>query len=69
MPEVRTSIWTALPPARVLHGLSDEALPASHGEELSRRLGGAFKGYPGVGHMQLLKHPEVLAEARAGLMP
>ncbi len=58
-----------LPPARVLHGLSDEALPASHGEALSRQLGAAFKGYPGVGHLDLLKHPGVLAEARAGLMP
>jgi hypothetical protein len=58
-----------LPPARVLHGMADQALPASHGMELARRLGGHFKGYPGVGHLELLKDPDVLAEARAGLLP
>ncbi|MFP2927860.1 alpha/beta hydrolase fold domain-containing protein, partial [Pyxidicoccus sp. 3LG] len=56
-----------LPPVRVLHGLADGALPPSHGEELARRLGGSFQGFPGVGHSELLKHPAALAEARAQL--
>nr|AHE14558.1 hypothetical protein asmbl_19 [uncultured bacterium] len=58
-----------LPPARVLHGLADPALPASDGEQLARRLGGLFKGYPGVGHQDLLQHPAALDEVRAGLLP
>lgn len=58
-----------LPPARVLHGLADPALPPSHGEALARKLGASFKSFPGVGHQDLLKHPDALAEARAGLLP
>jgi hypothetical protein len=58
-----------LPPARVLHGLADGALPPSHGEELARRLGASFQSFPGVGHSELLKHPAALSEARAALDP
>nr|WP_246357379.1 alpha/beta hydrolase [Pyxidicoccus fallax] len=58
---------TGLPPARVLHGQADPALPPSHGEALARRLGASFQSFPGVGHSELLKHPAALAEARAGL--
>ncbi|MFP2906590.1 alpha/beta fold hydrolase, partial [Pyxidicoccus sp. 3LFB2] len=56
-----------LPPVRVLHGQADSALPPSHGEELARRLGAPFQSFPGVGHSELLKHPNALAEARAAL--
>jgi hypothetical protein len=58
-----------LPPARVLHGQADGALPPSHGEALARRLGATFQAFPGVGHSELLKHPAALAEARAALEP
>nr|WP_225937701.1 alpha/beta fold hydrolase [Myxococcus sp. RHSTA-1-4] len=60
---------SGLPPARVLHGLADPALPPAHGEEVARRLGASFQSFPGVGHSELLKHPAALAEARAGLEP
>jgi pimeloyl-ACP methyl ester carboxylesterase len=56
-----------LPPVRVLHGLADAALPASHGEELARRLGASFHAFPGVGHAELLKHSAALAEASKSL--
>ncbi|QDE89723.1 hypothetical protein BHS06_12535 [Myxococcus xanthus] len=56
-----------LPPALVLHGGADSALPPVQGERVSRGLRVPLKTYPGIGHAELLKHPPALADARQGL--
>ncbi|WP_368670894.1 alpha/beta hydrolase family protein [Myxococcus sp. AM010] len=56
-----------LPPALVLHGGADSALPPVQGERVSRGLRVPLKTYPGIGHADLLKHFPALADARQGL--
>ncbi len=55
------------PPALVLHGAADSALPVAQGNHVSRALSAPIKVYPDIGHADLLKHPAALADARQGL--
>ncbi|AKQ67308.1 hydrolase of the alpha/beta superfamily [Myxococcus hansupus] len=55
------------PPALVLHGAADSALPPLQGNLVSRALSAPIKVYPDIGHADLLKHPAALADARQGM--